>query len=343
MSEMLSSGPPPRRIPPTRRLRYLAEALGFYLVIGFFKLFPIESASAFGAWIGRNFVAPTGFSKLARENLIAAYPEKTVTEVDAILCGMWDNLGRTLAEYSHLGKINTGCTNRRLTISGGENVTAALARGKGVIFVSGHLANWEVLPIAGREFGLEGASVVRPANNPYMNAWLERTRTRYGMAELVSKGAQGTRRIYSLLRKGACVCMLIDQRASEGIQVPFFARDALTTPAPAILALKMGVAIVPISNERVGGAHFHVHAHPMIEYESTGDATRDLIALTTAINYFMEEQVRAHPEQWLWIHRRWVDENAPLRKRAQALSDQVLADQALSERGTAHKAASNRV
>lgn len=338
MSEMLSSGPPVRRIPLLRRLRYVIEALGFYLVIGLFKLFSIERASAIGAWIGRNIVAPTGFSGLARENLTAAFPEKSTSEIDAILRGMWDNLGRTLAEYSHLGKIDTKGANPRLKISGGENVTAALARDKGVILVSGHLANWEVLPIAGREFGLDGASVVRPANNPYVNNWLDRTRTRYGMAELVSKGAQGTRRIYALLRKGACVCMLIDQRASEGIQVPFFDRDALTTPAPAILALKMGVAIVPISNERVGGAHFHVHAYPMITYENTGDATRDLIALTTAINNFMEERVREHPEQWLWIHRRWVSEDAPLRKRAQAL-----ADQALSDRGTADKAASNRV
>jgi len=113
--------------------------------------------------------------------------------------------------------------------------------------------------------------------------------------------------------------MLVDQRASEGIPSPFFGRDALTTPAPATLALRLNAVIVPISNERVGGAHFHIRVHPVIEPPSTGNATSDLVALTAKINAFVEQRVREHPEQWLWIHRRWVAADAPLRKRAQAL------------------------
>lgn len=332
MSEILSTARETRRISAGRRLRHLLEALGFFVVVGAFKILGIDRASAIGGWIGRYLVAPTPASRLARANLAASFPEKTDAEIDAILRGMWDNLGRTLGEYSHLKKIHCHGESPRLTISGGEHVTAALVRGKGLLLVSGHLGNWEILPIAGRQFGLNGASVVRPANNPYVNAWLEKRRTQFGMSELVSKGAQGTRRIYALLRKGACVCLLADQRASEGIQVPFFGRDALTTPAPALLALKLGVPIVPVSNERVGGARFRVRAYPAIDVPNSGDATQDLILLTAAINTFLEERVRAAPEQWLWIHRRWVDENAPLRKRAQALSG----------RGTDDKAASSR-
>ena len=332
MSEVLSTKRENRRISATRRLRYLVEALGFLIVVGAFRVLGIDAASAIGGWIGRHLVAPTPASRLARANLEASFPEKTTSEIEIIIRGMWDNLGRTLAEYSHLEKFNGQGENPRLTISGGEHVTAALAHGKGLLLVSGHLGNWEILPIAGHQFGLAGASVARPANNPYVNAWLEKRRTRFGLNELVSKGAQGTRRIYGLLRKGACVCLLADQRASEGIQIPFFGRDALTTPAPALLALKLGVPIVPVSNERMGGARFHVRAYPALDVPNTGDATQDLIILTTAINSFLEGQVRAAPEQWLWIHRRWVDENAPLRKRAQALSG----------RGTDDKAASSR-
>jgi KDO2-lipid IV(A) lauroyltransferase len=193
-------------------------------------------------------------------------------------------------------------------------------RKNGSLLISAHFANWEILPIAARDYGLEGASIVRPTNNPFVNAWLERLRTRNGMPELISKGGDGLRRLYGLLREGKCVCMLVDQRASEGILVPFFGRGALTTPAPAALALRVGAVVVPFSAARVGGARFHVRVHPAIELPKTGDSTRDLVEFTAAINAFVEARVRENPEQWLWIHRRWVDENAPLRKRAQTLS-----------------------
>ena len=114
--------------------------------------------------------------------------------------------------------------------------------------------------------------------------------------------------------------LLVDQRASEGIPVPFFGRDAFTTPAPAALALKLGAVILPVSNERLGGARFHVRVHPMIEPPNTGDPGRDLVELTAAITRFIEERVRERPAEWLWIHKRWVDSNAPLGKRASALN-----------------------
>jgi KDO2-lipid IV(A) lauroyltransferase len=175
------------------------------------------------------------------------------------------------------------------------------------------------MPSAGRAYGLSGATVVRPPNNPYVSRWMERVRARNGMEEQIPKGAQGTRRTFSLLRRGDTIYLLVDQRASEGIQVPFFGRPAFTTPAPAALALKLGAVIVPVSNERLNGARFHVRVFPPIEPPNTGDPQRDLVELTAAITRFIEERVREKPGQWLWIHKRWVKENAPLRKRARAL------------------------
>jgi KDO2-lipid IV(A) lauroyltransferase len=148
------------------------------------------------------------------------------------------------------------------------------------------------------------------------------------MKEQIAKGPQGTRRAFSLLRRGEALLLLVDQRASEGIRVPFFGRDAFTTPAPAALALKLGAVILPVSNQRIGGARFHVHAHPIIEPPNTGDPDKDLIELTAAITRFIEARVRERPGEWLWIHKRWVDKNAPLRKRASALTK----DNAASER-----------
>jgi KDO2-lipid IV(A) lauroyltransferase len=303
----------------SRRIRYSLETAGFFVVIGFFKLFRVETASALGAWIGRKWLAPTGMSKRAYANLQAAYPEKSLDDIKRIVVAMWDNLGRVMAEYGHLGDIKYKGANPRIEVVGLENLYAAQARGKGMLMLSAHFANWEVMPFAAREYGLKGAMVTRPTNNPYVSRWLGKQRSRYGMPEQIAKGAHGTRRIFSLLRKGECILMLVDQRTSEGIPAPFFGREAMTTPAPASLAIKLGAVIVPIWNERLAGARFRLHVQPMIEPPDTGNPNRDVLALTAKINAWVEARVRERPEQWLWIHKRWSEGGSKLRKRAQAL------------------------
>jgi KDO2-lipid IV(A) lauroyltransferase len=189
-----------------------------------------------------------------------------------------------------------------------------------MLFISGHFGNWEVLPFAARDSQLSGASVVRPTNNPFVNRWLERQRTTNGLPELIAK-AQGARRIFTLLRKGDIICMLVDQRASEGVNAPFLGREAPTTPVPAALALKLGVAIIPVSNTRLNGAHFRVTVYPPIQPANTGNHDRDMLDTTAAINRFIEARVLENPSQWLWMHRRWATPGAKLRKRgAQTLS-----------------------
>ena len=323
MIEATAGNPKSRRdsaLPAGRRLRHYFEAAGFFLVIGFFRMFGIELASALGGWIGRNLVAPTFLSRRPLRNLRASYPEKSETEIHAILTAMWDNLGRVMAEYGHLDEIHCTGNNPRISVSGIAHFEQAKTHGKGLIMISGHFANWEVMPFAAREYGVTGGMVVRPANNPYVSRWLDAVRSRNGMQEQIRKGAEGMRRIFALLRKGEAVLLLADQRASEGITVPFFGRDAFTTPAPAALALKLGAVIVPVSNRRVGRAKFHMQVHPMIAPPHTGDSERDLVQLTAAITRWLEECVRERPGEWLWVHKRWVKMDAPLRKRASALS-----------------------
>ena len=307
-------------LPLGRKLRYWLETAGFLTVMGFFGAFGIDRASAVGGWIGRNLIGRTYMSRRPLRNLRTAYPEKSDAELQTILTAMWDNLGRVMAEYAHLDSLRWDGPSPRVTMSGTEYLEDAKARGKGVLLVAGHFANWEVLPPTARQYGFSGGTIVRPPNNPYVSRWLERTRARTGMEEQIPKGAQGTRRTFSLLRRGGAICIMVDQRASEGIQVPFFGRPAFTTPGPAALALKLGAVLVPVSNERVNGAHFHIRIFPIIEPPNTGDPERDLVELTAAMTRFIEERVRERPGEWLWIHKRWVKDNAPLRKRAQALA-----------------------
>ncbi|MGH6879260.1 MAG: lysophospholipid acyltransferase family protein [Rhizomicrobium sp.] len=286
-------------------LRYTFEAAVFFAVIGFFRLFSLDAASAVGGWCGRILLYRTSLSGRARENLVAAYPRMTIEDRERVVREMWDNLGRTIAEYAHFGTLSIGGDRSRIAVSGLENYASAAATGKGIIFISAHFANWEVIPFAAAQQGVEGGAVYRPVNNPFVDRWLVRQRQANGPKEQIAKGAQGTRRIFTLLRARKAIFMLVDQKTNEGVAAPFFGRDAMTTPAPAALALKLGAILLPISNERLGGARFRLTAHPAVEFAPTGDHARDVLALTVRINEAIEACVRCRPSQWLWIHRRW--------------------------------------
>jgi Kdo2-lipid IVA lauroyltransferase/acyltransferase len=308
----------------SRKLRYGAEAAAFFLMIGFFRLFGVDRASAFGGWLGRTIFYRTTITNRARANLAAAYPEKSAAEREAIIAEMWDNLGRTIAEYAHLSKFSIHGEGARLQVTGTKDAEAAIESRKGVIFVSGHFANWEMMPATARQLGYECGGVYRPLNNPYVDRWLVRQRMTYGPKEQIAKGAQGTRRIFTLLRSGKCILILGDQKTNEGLPAPFFGRDAMTTPAPAALALKLGAVILPASNERLGGAHFRMKIYPAIEFRPSGDHDRDILDLTIKITEAIERLVRERPSQWLWIHRRWPKDGDLVRsKRAQALETQT--------------------
>jgi len=292
-------------LPFSLKLRYGAEAALFLAFMGLFRIMGVDAASAMGGFIGRNIFARTSVTARARENLVRAFPEKSKAEIDTILRSMWDNLGRTVAEYAHLDKFDLDGADPRIVT---ENVEVAEnVRGRAVLMLSGHFANWEILGIAASRFGLDGAIVYRPPNNPYVDRYIARARAKKGYAEQIGKH-NGVKRIISVLRARKAILLLADQKTNEGVAAPFFGRDAMTTPAPAMLALKLNTPVVFASNKRLGGARFRVTLHPPLEFTPIGDIHADVQAMTAAINLRLEEMVRADPSQWLWIHRRWPTE-----------------------------------
>jgi len=146
---------------------------------------------------------------------------------------------------------------------------------------------------------------VRPPNNPYVAAWVARQRRINGPDTMIAKH-NAARPMLAQLKAGKMLCMLVDQKLREGVAVPFFGRDALTTPAPAALALKMGAHIIMAANRRVGGPRFHVTVQPELEFNTSGNEAEDVARLTATIQARIEEMVRANPGQWLWIHNRWT-------------------------------------
>ena len=303
---------------PTRKVRYWLEAAVFFTLIGLFRVLGVDLASAVGGFLGRSILYRTSLSNRARANLKAAYPEKNAEEIETIIREMWDNLGRTVAEYPHLDHFSYKGTDPHIEIANMELGVRIVEEGKPILFVSGHFGNWEIMPIAAAQYGVEGGIVYRPVNNPYVDRWIAAQRAKNGPKDQITKGAQGTKRIFTLLRAGKAIFLLVDQKTDEGVPAPFFGRTAMTTPAPAALALKLGATILPVSNERLNGARFRMTIHEPIGYQTTGDHEADVLALTARINEVMEACVRYRPSQWLWIHRRWPKEGEQPRKRRAA-------------------------
>ncbi len=294
-------------------LRYGAESAAFFPFMAFFKVMGIDGASAVGGFIGRHLFYRLPVTNTARANLRAAYPGINDAEIEQIVREMCDNLGRVVGEYPHLDKLTFG-PGARIEADGMEIADEAMASGKGVMFISGHFANWETMPIAAALHGYDSGLVYRPPNNPFVARWIARQRAKLGPKELITKGVQGTRRIFTLLRRGKSILMLVDQKTGEGVAAPFFGRDAMTTPVPASFALKLGAILLPASAERTGGAHFRAKIHKPIEFTPTGDYQRDVVELTAKINEAIEGIVRARPSQWLWIHRRWPSPRDKIKK-----------------------------
>lgn len=290
-----------------RYVRYPAEAAAAYLCFGFFRLLRPRTASALGGWLGRTIGPRLRVSDIAERNLDLAMPGTTRAEKARIIRGVWDNLGRVVAEYPHLECITGVRGDPSIEVVGREHLDCITDEAGGGILVSGHFANWEVFALTMVRFGMPCAQVYRMANNPIVDRMVVRAR-RLGPELIMPKGSAGARKAIEILQRGGRVGMLIDQKLNDGIALPFFGHEAMTPSAPAQLALRFGRPIVAAWIERLGGCRFRIVVDPPFTPRRTGDRRGDIRALTTALNRFLEQRIRERPEQWLWLHRRWPKE-----------------------------------
>lgn len=298
--------PAPRANRPVTLARRAEYALAATL-FAFFRLIGLDASSAIGGFFLRHagpLVRP--IARRGEENLRRAFPEWSEAQVRRTNAAVFENLGRTAAEFAHLDKLVPG---PRVAIEGAERF-AAVADGSGpAIFVSGHFANWETMTIALSAARVDYAVVYRAANNPLIDGMIIRMRARVMSRLQVPKGKRGGRALLDALRAGKSLAMLVDQKLNDGIAAPLFGRDAMTAPAAARLSLKFGAPIVPVRVERVGGARFRIIVHDPIAFTPTGDTTADVHALTSLVNAQLERDIRERPDQWLWLHRRWPKED----------------------------------
>ena len=275
------------------------------MCFGAFGLLPLDWASAIAGALARAIGPRLGISKRARRNIRRALPELADHEIAKTIAQMWDNLGRVAAEYPHLRQIRVFEPGGRVETHGFEHMDRAVAAGRRMIIFSGHIANWEIGMLAAVQYGAEVAQIYRAANNPLIDRMITRFRSIGG--ELIPKGTVAARRAIAVLRRGAHVTMLADQKMNDGIPVPFFGRPAMTASALAALALRFDCDVLPARVERLGGARFRLTVFPPLPLPRSGDHHADVASLMTRVNQTLEGWIRDRPQEWFWVHRRWPD------------------------------------
>lgn len=286
-----------------RYLSYPLQGLAGHLFFFLVRLLPLNAASGIGGGLGRRVGPRLGITRRARRNLEKAFPDKSADQIETIIAGMWDNLGRFLFEYPHLSRMDLQHDVEKIGL---EHLDALRDDEKPGILFAGHFANWEIVPLIPKLRNLTTHIFYRAPNNPYAGGLFARSHLLSG-SEMIPKGPQGARKALKVLARGGHLGMLIDQKMNDGIAVPFFGRDAMTAPALAQLALKYDCPVVPGRIERLAGSKFRVTFYPPLKIEKTGDRHADIKRIMTQVNEILEDWIRQRPEQWLWLHNRWPD------------------------------------
>ena len=275
-----------------------------WLLYGLFAVLPVDAASALGGWLARKLGPRLRISDTARANLARVFPEMDAGEIERVVRGMWDNLGRTAAEHAHLMDFDPYRMDSRVEIIGAGIVDVLRDDNQPGMFFSAHMANWELTPLGVTRRGLPLHLAYRAANNPLVDRIFHQGRQTLGGA-LFAKGAGGARQALKALGHGEHLAMLVDQKMNDGIPVPFLGIDAMTAPALAQFALRFDCPVVPTRVERLKGARFRLTFHPPLAPPGTGDRQADIAAMMTEVNRLLGEWIRERPDQWLWVHNRW--------------------------------------
>ena len=270
---------------------------------------PVRASDFCGA-LARGIGPLLPVSKVADRNLRLALPELDAAARKRVVRGVWDNLGRTAGEFPHIGRLSETATGPGWEVVGGEHIEALAARGGPAVLFTGHIGNWEVLPLATARRGVQFATVYRTSDNREIDTLiLELRRASEGANEkLFAKGALGARQTLMHLRQNGFVGLLPDQKMNDGIRANFFGHPAMTASGLAALALRIGCPVLPTYAQRLSPGRFRVTYEAPVPLPNSGDRAADVAALTQTVNDRLETWIRAKPESWLWLHRRWPKE-----------------------------------
>ncbi len=315
-------GKPPART-FRRRLAGVCDAGVGWLTLAIIRAIRLTNrrrAAGFAGWLMRKLGPWLPEHRLGRANLVAAFPEKSPAEIEQILAGVWDNLGRVAAEFAHLDRMRF----QRLAFlpdsfassasqadevvydrDSEERARRMLAAGRGTLLFTAHLGNWELPALVGPALGIDTAVLFRRPNIRAVADAIISVRAN-SMGKLVPTGIGAPVELLHLLQANCHVGMLVDQHHEKGVEVTFFGRRCRANPLLARLARH---AECPIHGVRIvrlpDGNRFRGEITEPIEPARDAEGRIDVQGTMQAITAIVEAWVREHPEQWLWLHRRW--------------------------------------
>jgi KDO2-lipid IV(A) lauroyltransferase len=273
-------------------------------VLGLFRVLPLSAGIALARVMARlGFWFPK-LRQTGERNLELAFPNLSDEERRRLLLGAFENLGRLLAIFSRFTKGKADSLKNLIDCEGLDRMQAAKEKQRGVILFTGHLGAWELTSFGLSLFGHPLSFLVRPIDNPKIEALIDRARTSQGNRTIDKTSA--AREMLQILRDRGTLGILVDLNTldREAIFVDFFGRPASTTFIVAKLALRTGAEVLPVfapwDKQRI-----RLIIGEPLRVERTGDEDEDVRRLTQEYTRVVEEHVRRYPDQWLWIHRRW--------------------------------------
>ena len=289
---------------------YLANVT-FHIIEKVFYLLgslPRKQAHRLSDLLGRLwFLTDTRHRQVAADNLERAFgQEKGPAEIEEIARRVFKNIILILFEIGWSLHLRPEDFDKYFTINNLYLENERNHRSKGVLILTGHVGNWELLPTVSALIGQTANVLYRPMDYAPLERFFAQNRTRYG-AKLISKDGS-LLRVFKALKRQESVVMLLDQNVGwhKGVFVDFFNRRACTSYGLAFIALKTGAPVVPVFVVRnQGGDGFTAEIGPEIPLVKTGDHQKDLEENTQRYNNALENVIRRHPDQWFWVHRRW--------------------------------------
>ncbi|MEP6704789.1 MAG: lysophospholipid acyltransferase family protein [Acidobacteriota bacterium] len=294
-------------------LEYVPVRL-LFAVLG---VLPRKTALGAGVFLGRlGYRFAGGLRRVALRNLEIAFPEKGPREHEAIALGSFESLGRLLGELTQFPRATPETLESLIEFEFESEeskrspemmaVETEWAKGRGTLLLGPHLGNWEMGVFAYSALRDKITYLARPLDNPLIEQFTVRLRTRFGNRPIDKNNSVS--KAMSILREGGILGVLPDVNVlpRDGVFVPFFGTLACTTSGVAMMAMRTNAMILPMCcvwNKKT--EKYNVRFGKLVEQARTGDRHRDVYEMTAAFTLEMEKFIRAYPDQWLWIHKRW--------------------------------------
>ena len=288
-------------------LRNRVEFAAYRVARGLTRILPPRSLARVGDALGDLYAMTGGRRReIIDFNLALAFPETNATERRQLARAVARHFARSALDAIRIQGLEPDQLLASVNMSGWEHAERALARGRGVFFLTAHIGSWEVAAlVTGLKLDTGLAVVNRPLDNPLLESELDRLRKLYGNHVFGKRNM--AREMLTQLKRGGGVGILIDQkvRPDQGVEVPFFGHPAWTHPVLARLVLKTGAAVVPTVALREQPGRYTLRYDEPVLIDELSEAERDDVALTARYMKILEDAIRANPDQWLWYHDRW--------------------------------------